>query len=155
MTTKRAEESGSGRPSERFSGMPMPFGHCGQLMSPPRSAPGSRGFGSAGTVIDGVGAAGVASADGAEVGSEALAVGEGATDVEGEACASAFFESGASGASQPVATSTTRATTASDAGRVGHRAVRMVSPGWHVSDPRRSGPPRDWQQTRGGGRIVA
>ena len=86
---------------------------------------------------------------------EALAVGEGATDVEGEACASAFFESGASGASQPVATSTTRA---SDGQQRRSRGPSCCAHGlpWLArlrSETKRSA--GDWQQTRGGGRIVA
>ncbi len=33
ITMNCAEVSGIGRPAERFSGMPIPGGHCGQLTS--------------------------------------------------------------------------------------------------------------------------
>ena len=39
MMTNFAESRGIGSPSVGFSGMPMPFGHCGQLMSPPSTGP--------------------------------------------------------------------------------------------------------------------
>src|SRR4051794_17124238 len=38
-TTKRALLAGIGRPSVRFSGMPRPLGHCGQLTSAPKGRP--------------------------------------------------------------------------------------------------------------------
>src|SRR4051794_26743877 len=37
--TNFAEGSGIGSPSVRFCGMPIPFGHCGQLTSPPYTRP--------------------------------------------------------------------------------------------------------------------
>src|SRR4051794_27353983 len=111
MTTNRAEATGSGSPWDRFSAMPMPLGHCGQLMSPPSTGPRSRGLGSAGTVMDGaalaVGVAAVlAGGDGVSDGATS-----GRDEAEGVAALSGFSESGASGASQPAPTRT--ATTSS------------------------------------------
>src|SRR5690349_8656472 len=85
--------------------MPMPLGHCGQLASPPRTGPRSRGFGSFGTVIDGLGrtvgfGATVAEGVGASLGARC-----GVVDAWGVFAAAACFDSGASGASHAVASS--------------------------------------------------
>ena len=117
--TNFADGSGIGEPSERFCGIPMPLGHCGQLTSPPSTGPVYRG----GRLILGTLMEGVASTGRSEGFAEGLVVADAAAvgDAVGVGAPSAFFDFGSSGA-QPAPTRTTRSATSP--GRV--LGVRMV-----------------------------
>src|SRR3954452_10010708 len=103
--------------------MPTPFGHCGQLMSPPSTIPGFGVRGSLGTVTEGVGTAAVVSGEADRL-TVLVGVADGTTtDAEGVGPALAFLESGVSGASQAQTTRATRASKVSSATRANRGPV--------------------------------
>jgi histidine ammonia-lyase len=109
--------------------MPIPFGHCGQLTSPPRIGPrGTTGFFSFGTFNVGVERAGAVAVG---VG-DAAVLGDAEGDGDAEAALSARFDFGFSGASQPARAITTRQ--ASGAARA--RLMRTRSPLSRIRDER-------------------